>query len=536
MHPLAVKIRRDELIQDVRELTYLLENAHPDPYIRGGGRIAYHRRLQRLISSIPIEGMTRQEFLFHLQPFLATVGDGHTKIEYNDVMTDMESPGGIPLSFDVVEEKLYVRAVPTEEHRHLIGCILLTVEGVPFLELVRRQEVQGGFENPFQLLASLGKNLFHGYYLRQLIPEWENDDQIRLTLRHANGGIKEVTLSTSETVKHPLIHIKKKLDLKVPKNQSFYYNFIGSDRKNALLTINDMASFREAFEYWDATGQTGRSRYGRRLYKRLNDHEPPDKYEEVLKGIPSATELFLSLFQEMKKNNSEVLIVDLQENFGGLDTMNQILLYFLVGFDKTISLMMKNASIRKFSEFLRNTSERELELNKVPYADTVPLEINDYDFSQDPCFRPEELKQFTVASLKDTFEKMPSFLEIFKEREYEAYYFPKHLVVLSSSRTFSSGFDLMIDLFRLGAVLIGVPSGQAGNSFGDIRRFELTNSKIKGNVSTKYFQAFPDDAEKGRLLIPHYPLSYEKLASYNFDKNATLFYALEKINEFEVNV
>lgn len=532
---MVVNIGRDALIRDVRELTCLLENAHPDPYVRGGGRIAYHRRLQRLISSIPLQGMTRQEFFFHLQPFVAKIGDGHTKIEYDASKIYKENSGGIPLRFDVVEEKLYVKAVTVEENRHLIGCILLFVDGVPFEELVKRQEKREGYENPYQLLGSLGKNLFHRDYLRQLIPEWRNEAQVRLTLRHPDGEEKEYVLATSEKVEYPLIQENSKIDLKVSSNRSFYYHFIGADKKNALLTINDMSSFREAFEYWDATGQTGRSGYGRRLYKRINDREPPEDYEEVVKGIPSATELFLSLFQEMKEKNSEVLMVDLRENFGGLDTMNQILLFFLVGFDKTISLMMENARIRKFSEFLRNTSEKGLELKEVPYADLVPLEINDYDFSQDPGFNPEDLKQVTIAGLKNTFEKMPTFFKVFEAREFEALYYPKHLVVLSSSTTFSSGFDLMTDLYRLGAVIIGVPSGQAGNSFGDIRRFELTNTKIKGNVSTKYFQAFPDDPEKGRLLMPHYPLTHEKLASYGFDKNSTLLYALEKINEFTDN-
>ena len=532
---MVVSIGRDALIHDVRELTSLLENAHPDPYFRGGGRIAYHRRLQKLISSIPHKGMTKQEFFFHLQPFIAKIGDGHTKIEYDDAKIDTENPCGIPLIFDVVEEKLYVRAVTTEENRHLIGCILSSVEGVHIEELIRRQVKREGYENSYQLMGSLGKNLFHGDYLRHLIPEWRNKAQIRLTLRQPNGVEKEYNLPTSEMVKYPLIQVNDKIDLKVSNNRSFYYQFIGPDKKNALLTINDMSSFREAFEYWDATGQVGRSRYGRRLYKQINDREPPEDYEEVLKGIPSATELFLSLVQEMKEKNSEVLIVDLRENFGGLDTMNQILLYFLVGFDQTISLMMENAAIRKFSKFLNDTSERGLELEKVPYADLVPLEINDYDFSQDPDFNPEDLKEVTIAGLKNTFEKIPTFFKIFEAREFEAYYCPRYIVVLSSSTTFSSGFNLMTDLYRLGAVIIGTPSGQAGNSFGDIRRFELTNSRIKGNISTKYFLAFPDDPEKGRLLMPHYPLTYEKLASYNFDKNSTLLYALEKINEFEDN-
>ncbi len=42
--------------------------------------------------------------------------------------------------------------------------------------------------------------------------------------------------------------------------------------------------------------------------------------------------------------------------------------------------------------------------------------------------------------------------------------------------------------------------------------------------------AFPDDPKTGRLLMPQYPMTYEKLASYNFDKNAALLYALEIVN------
>jgi hypothetical protein len=37
---------------------------------------------------------------------------------------------------------------------------------------------------------------------------------------------------------------------------------------------------------------------------------------------------------------------------------------------------------------------------------------------------------------------------------------------------------------------------------------------------------FPDDSELARVLPVHYPLTYEKLASYDFDPNAEYLYAL----------
>ena len=56
------KINKDLLVEDTRQLARILESAHPDPYIRGGGKIAFHRRLQNLLSSIPAEGMKKIEF------------------------------------------------------------------------------------------------------------------------------------------------------------------------------------------------------------------------------------------------------------------------------------------------------------------------------------------------------------------------------------------------------------------------------------------------------------------------------------------
>ncbi|MGD8969523.1 MAG: hypothetical protein PVI07_18615, partial [Anaerolineae bacterium] len=71
---------REELIEDARELAHILESTHPDPYIRGGGKIAFRRRLHQLLNAIPEDGMTRDEFVRLLRPFIAAVGDGHTVI------------------------------------------------------------------------------------------------------------------------------------------------------------------------------------------------------------------------------------------------------------------------------------------------------------------------------------------------------------------------------------------------------------------------------------------------------------------------
>ncbi len=83
--------------------------------------------------------------------------------------------------------------------------------------------------------------------------------------------------------------------------------------------------------------------------------------------------------------------------------------------------------------------------------------------------------------------------------------------------------------FKGGGQIVGVPLGQAGNSCGDIRSFELEHSKIRGSVSTKSFIAFPDDPETGALLRPQHGLTYEQFKGYDFDESAALRYALALI-------
>lgn len=54
----------EHLLEDARQVSQLIESAHPDPYIQGGGKIAYHLRLQELLYAFdlaarPPEGSLR---------------------------------------------------------------------------------------------------------------------------------------------------------------------------------------------------------------------------------------------------------------------------------------------------------------------------------------------------------------------------------------------------------------------------------------------------------------------------------------------
>jgi hypothetical protein len=525
----SLRLEREALVQDIRELSDVLESAHPDPYINGGGKVAYHRSLQTLIRSMPDDGLTRSAFHSALLPFIARIGDGHTILMPPESERDPGNPRGVPLYFEVVEERLYVDAVVREELLPLIGATLESIEGVSFADLVARESLRQGHDNELHALSALARKgaLYFSDSLRHLVPEWQDQSKISLTIRDATGNLRSVEVLPAENVQYPLHRRESQIEA-ANDGEWFGYRFLDSNREAAYLWIHNMTTYREMFELSRSQGSRGYERWARRVYELAAGRDAPDSVDAVIDGIPSATDVFQSLCREMKASKSRALIVDLRRNFGGNDLMVPILLYFLVGFDQAVTVIGETSAIQKMSPLFDQSTEAGIDLAEVPYTDRVPLVMSDYDFSLDARFMEgERLHDAVGASLTRMFRQTPTFLAVFEDRQDEGCYFPERILVLSGNATQSSGFDLMTNLYRLGAEIVGVPSSQAGNSFGNVRHFMLPNSKLEGYVATKYFVQFPDEAATGFALQPHQALTYRRLAGLDFDPNATLLLALE---------
>jgi hypothetical protein len=87
-------------------------------------------------------------------------------------------------------------------------------------------------------------------------------------------------------------------------------------------------------------------------------------------------------------------------------------------------------------------------------------------------------------------------------------------------------------LHKLGAVIIGRPSGQEPNAFGSIQEYTLNNSKIQGYISHKRFGPFPADRTDFKYFIkPDYELTYDILKSFSFDPNADILFTMEILSK-----
>lgn len=526
------KLSRENLVRDIRQLNDILEDAHPDPYINGGGKIVYHRRLQELIQQLPVEGLTREELFFHINPFIAKLEDAHTRLMVDKELQDKENPGGIPLYFIPIEEILVVSAVVQKEDLQLIGAKLVAVEGISFTALIDRMKNLRGFDNLSNLLGNLGRfgMLYYQNSLRKLIPEWSNNSSITVTLALPDGSEKKLQLKPIEGIEYPLLTNTNATNLP-NSDKSLTYNFLGTTKKIAYLKIDDMITFREAHELFLEIGLTEFHELLRKTYKKYNEDELPEELPDLIKGLPAATEIFTSLFRDMKKSSTEYLIVDVSNCRGGQDYIILFLLYFIIGFEKAVELIQGRSDVLKLSKTLANSLKDGLNLENIDYYKQVPLIIGDYYFGNDKTFSLCKDKTDQIEGYSKSMKQMPSFYKEFSKREFESYYTPKKIIVLSSDVTHSSGFDLMLNLKHIGAVTVGVPSGQSSNCFGNIRQFELQHSKIKGQVATRFFIAFPDQPMTHLTLKPDFELTYDLSLKYNFNKQSTLLYTLDLIKE-----
>ena len=527
------RIGRELLINDVRQLADLIEAVHPDPYINGGGRIAFHQRLQGTMATIPEGGLTGEEFYRHIGPFVAAIGDAHTWLR-DPYDFDHRRPGGIPLRFGIVEDTLYV-ATTRQQDSSLLGKRLVAVEGVPFEELLARQERAIGVENEYMLLRHLaGWVLWERPFLEHLIPEWKDKDRIRVSLRDASGSAEQHVMQIPKRMRRPLPH-RPSSQIRLPARDKcdFVYEFMDEDRKTALLVIDDMTGYREVFEWDRSVGAAFDTDRAKDVYKRYTGAwlAPVDE-EKLIEGIPSATETFQKLVDEMKAAGTKRLLIDLRHNDGGASSMSEFLIYMLHGKRKLLSLKQGRREVRRLSRhYFKNNSK--MSLKRLNRGKPLKLKADDYDLG------PAYYRQFSKARPAQTgaeveFEalvaRLPSFERVYRTGEYEARYCPEHVVVICSPDTFSSGWTLMYYLKKAGALVVGTPSSQGPNCFGDILSFTLKHSGLSGIVSQKRFEYFPDDP-KATVLKPDYPLSYEKLAEYDFDPNAEIRYALEVLDK-----
>jgi hypothetical protein len=101
---------------------------------------------------------------------------------------------------------------------------------------------------------------------------------------------------------------------------------------------------------------------------------------------------------------------------------------------------------------------------------------------------------------------------------------PEEIYVVTDVQTFSSAFHTAYMLWKMGAKVVGVPSGQAPNTFMEVTRFKLPNTGLECSASNSLQSCFPTDHPMAKTFTPDIQLSYDDYRQFDFSKDAELLF------------
>ena len=136
------------------------------------------------------------------------------------------------------------------------------------------------------------------------------------------------------------------------------------------------------------------------------------------------------------------------------------------------------------------------------------------------------IEQSSSISNFDLF--MCADMSIIEAQEGAPIYTPKEIYVVTDVQTFSAAFHTAYMLWKMGAKVVGVPSGQAPNTYMEVTRFKLPNTGLECSVSNSLQSCFPTDHPMAKTFTPDIQLSYDDYRQSEFSKDAELLY-IEKL-------
>lgn len=497
-------LSRTALVEDVQHLVTVLEDVHPSPFVAGGGRLAFYKRVDEVIQTIPETGLDSWAFYERLLPVVAGIGDVHTRLGGPEGLSARGF--AIPLDFVALDDALYVKEAYHQEHHDLVSARLDSVGGRAFSDLIERQKSLAGNENPYSGLDNLPRFLRWRNGFRLLLPEVAAAGGTWATFRLPGGERRAVYIPFPDSIRWSEARSLPS-QITLPDTQGEpAYAFLDEARQTALLSIDDMTSYREAFE-WFRHHEYDAEAYAREIYTRYQIGPPPADYDLVLEGLPSASAIFSALIAEMEEAGTKTLLIDLRFNSGGNSLLQDLLIHALLGWEGLEAIDNEYYSILKCSDLYLET-----------YPTASPgCSVGDYEFGRG---QPEEAPPTSLRA--ELTASSPTFA---RTAASQRHYLPPNLAVLTSPSTQSSALTLAASLAKLGATVVGVPPGERVNHFGEVLRFRLPNSGLEGRTSSKLHVIFPDDPLGHDMLAVDVPLTFAVWQQYDFDRHAAVLLA-----------
>ncbi len=514
----AQYLLKDSLSYELRYFVKLLEETHPDPYTEFGGKVKFHKEIFDLEQKIETDNITLKEYTALLSSLLSGLHDGHS---YLNSDSKTESSGKyIPISLRVISDGLLIEKI-SFQYKEYLGARLTAINNISIDSLCVLISRIIPCENKYSRYNALRMMTHNTSHIYKLFPDLK--DHISLTVLTQDDEEKKFNLELSE---NKISDIQERVEYpkwkKEPLGDYLYFDYLDNEGKTMYMKVGSIMS-RECFLYMKENNWTGFENMLTNLYKRILYKELPDDRDKAIADIPSFSEIFKSMLCEMSENKSENLIIDLRKNGGGFTDITLPSLYMLYG-DKYLNTDMNNVFYRLISPLLME--KYGTTLSKYNESNNSNYRFGDYTFFT------KKKEEKTIQQKRDIFvsNAMGGAGVFIKELNGQPVYIPKHVYVLTDVQTFSAAFHYAFYLWKMGAIIVGVPSSQAPNTYMEVTPFELPYTKVKGSISNSVQYFLPVADKRAKIFWPDMMPEYKDYKKYNFDQDAELLWLLDRIN------
>lgn len=507
----------DSLASDFRYLVKLLETSHPDPYSGFGGKVFFHEQAFRLENDLRQAPGTQQTFFDKVSAFLSYLQDGHTYLNRPSA-NQQEEQRYLALAAHTIPDGIILQTVP-EEYKNLLGSRITAINGRPMDEVLDRTAAVKACENLYDRYAYLSWFISTEHFMKQLFPDMT--DSVSLSLITPDGQTTELTL--------PLLSPQEEKKVKMQRNGSWAeytdkqldYRFADARKQVMIININSIMA-RDNFEYMQKQGLRDLYRQLEFYYRDILKQEMPADTLQAVRQLPSLAETFGKMLKEMKKENTPNLIIDLRDNSGGWTPIVQATLYQLFG-DRFLQTDMGTEYYCLISPLYMQKQQTTLQdynrQNGTNYA------FGDYTFDTDEA-DTTSIEQQRADFIKDCMCSVPEELQ---KQQGKPLYTPAHIYVVTNEGTFSAAFHYAFFLWKMGATIVGIPSGQAPNTFMEQTLFHLPHTGMQGSISNTMQIFLPGKDKRAKTFYPDLMPTYQDYKKYNFDTQTEILYLLDRI-------
>lgn len=497
------------LLEDYDFFFSQLEAAHPDPYTAFGGEKAFHRKVKSLRKSLVLSDSLDADVLqTRIAEFLVPLHDGHTYCGHPSYRM-LDSTLYTPIALQPMSDGFFVWS-STDEYGDLLGARLESVGGLSVDELLQRLAVYTTAENVYGLYSAV---------------EWQQltNQALALALDDFDGRSVEMRFTTPSDTDTtvmvrllPLDEARGSQYVSTPVDDRFpggNLEYKWADREHGVMAFKSRTIVsRDCLAYMQESG--------------MEEYESTKSWawgDMPLDSIPSMAGRFGAMLEEMKEAGAQHLIIDLRGNGGGWTPIVYATLYQLFG-DEFLTKDLDVDFKTKVSELYLHKMNLTLdELNAQRGSD---YRIGDFISIADNGL--EEIDEGTRNSIIDGYMCLDK--DMLRAQEGAPLYRPEHIYVVTNPETFSAAFHYTYMLWKMGATIVGSPSGQAPNTFMEVTPFTLPHSGIECSVSNSIQRFFPDGDPHAHVLWPDWMPTWEEYRELGFDSRADLVYILKRIS------